>query len=104
MIYYNILNMKTPDCEDCINKPAFEAYAELVTAKEEAARAGFSGGCSVGRIACRGAIKNPFLGEICAARIEQPAVPGVPEVTEMISPAAIVGEIPGYHLNIKRNS
>jgi hypothetical protein len=97
-----MINMKTPDCESCINKAVFEEYAEFVTANEEAARVGFQGGCSMGRIVCRGAIKNPFLGEICAARIEQPIVPGVYDVTEMISPAAIVGEIPGYSLYIKK--
>jgi hypothetical protein len=95
--------MKTPDCEDCVNKSVFEEYAEFVTANEEAARIGFDSGCTIGSIACRGMIKNPFLGNICAARLERPIVPGVYDinVTKMISPASIVGEIPGYSLYAK---
>jgi hypothetical protein len=95
--------MKTPDCEGCVNKAIFEEYAEFVTANEEAARVGFGGALTIGSIVCRGAIKNPFLGNICAARIEQPIVSGAYDVSEMISPAAIVGEIPGYSLYAKKH-
>ena len=94
--------MKTPNCEGCVNKPIFEEYAEFVTANEEAARVGFDSALTIGSIVCKGVIKNPFLGNICAARIEQPIVHGVYDVTEMISPAVIVAEIPGYSLYAKK--
>lgn len=100
--YYKILIMKTPDCEGCTNKSVFEAYAKLVTVNEEAARVGFSNGCSVGSIACRGAIENPIFGNFCAAELEQPIVPEMPEVTEMISPASTIEEIPGYSIYAKK--
>lgn len=94
--------MITPDCKGCANTPIFEEYAKLVTENEEAARVGFSNGCTVGSIACKGAIENPFFGNLCAAQLDRPRVPERPEVREMISPASTIAEIPSYSIYAKK--
>jgi len=94
--------MITPDCKDCVNVPAFEEYANAVTAHEELANARIHGGCSIGSIACQGAIKNPVFGNFCAAKLEQPIVPERPEAVALISPASSIEEISGYDMYAKK--